>query len=174
MTTDTAQVRIVFQGQCPKLTARGKGLLGYDLGIDDTNGNHFLRISSNAQGGTCSFEWIQLSVVESILAKRDEKDKPFSAVTFKKAYVRRSANNHGYLAAILKAERVISSFPEKPIHLSYLSFDAIKAKIIKLSAEKTEHPDLVAADVKTRSERKKARSDSANKVVTRKEKTTPS
>lgn len=31
-------IRILFRGTCPKLTARGKGDLSYEIGIDEDSG----------------------------------------------------------------------------------------------------------------------------------------
>jgi len=60
--------RILYRGECPKLTTRGKGTLAYEFGVNDANGQVFLRIAANSQGGTCSFEWIPLKTVEDPLA----------------------------------------------------------------------------------------------------------
>jgi hypothetical protein len=127
-------------------------MLSYEFGV---NGELYIRIAANSQGGTCSFEWISLKTVEDLLENNDEKI--FSAVLFRKAFVSKSANNHGYLAAILKAEKVIGSAPEQPTKLTYLSFDSIKDQLNKLKTE--DLPDLVAADLKERE---------ANQVVQKK------
>ncbi len=54
---ETATIRIIYRGDCPKLTPRGKGKLSYEFGV---NGEIYIRIAANSQGGTCSFEWIPL------------------------------------------------------------------------------------------------------------------
>ncbi|MCP4339600.1 MAG: hypothetical protein GY799_12090, partial [Desulfobulbaceae bacterium] len=96
-----------------KLTARGKGSLSYELGIDDVSKEQFIRVSANSQGGTFSFEWISLQSIETLIEKPDPKNPDFTAVLFKKAFVGRSANNHGYLAAILREENVIAHDPQQ-------------------------------------------------------------
>jgi hypothetical protein len=154
-TTKTPTIRIIYRGECPKLTSRGKGTLSYEFGV---NGEIFIRIAANSQGGTCSFEWIPLKTIEELLVNNKEN---FSAVLFTKAFVSKSANNHGYLAAILKAVKVIGLAPDQPTKLAYLSFDSIKDQLNQLKTE--DLPDLVAADLKEREARKQQRQSAAVK-----------
>jgi hypothetical protein len=147
----TKTIRIINRGDCPKLTTRGQGTLSYEFGVKDDV--FFIRIAANSQGGTCSFEWIQLQTVEGLL--ENNKEKNFSAILFRKAFVSRSANNHGYLAAILKAVKVIGADPQYPAKLTFLSFDSIKDQ---LNQSKTEDlPDLVAAALMEREAKKQQR-----------------
>ncbi len=83
------------------------------------------------------------------------KEESFSAVIFRKAFISKSANNHGYLAAILKAVKVIGADPQFPAKLAYLSFDSIKDQLNHLKTE--DLPDLVAADLIEREARKQQR-----------------
>jgi hypothetical protein len=141
-------VRIIYRGECPKLTPRGQGTLSYEFGLNDDE--LLIRIAANSQGGTCSFEWIPLQTVEGLLENNNEKN--FSAILFRKAFVSRSANNHGYLAAILKAVKVIGVSPEQPAKLTFLSFDSIKDQLNHLKTE--DLPDLIAAARKEREAKK--------------------
>lgn len=136
------------RGECPKLTPRGQGILSYEFGVSDDA--FFIRIAANSQGGTCSFEWIPLQTVESLL--EDNVGESFPAAVLKKVFISRSANNHGYLAAILKAVKVIGAAPDHPAKLTYLSFDSIKDHLDKLKTQ--DLPDLVAAARKEREARK--------------------
>ena len=144
---ETPTVRIIDRGECPKLTPRGQGILSYEFGMSDDA--FFIRIAANSQGGTCSFEWIPLQTVESLLKDAEES---FPAVIFKKAFISRSANNHGYLAAILKAVKVIGVAPDQPAKLTFLSFDSIKDHLDKLKTQ--DLPDHVAAARKEREAKK--------------------
>ena len=146
-----SKIRIVYQGECSKLTARGKGTLSYELSIDDVSKEQFIRIAGNSQGGTYSFEWISLQSLEPLLEKPDPN---FTAVLFKKVFVGRSANNHGYLAAILREENVIAHDPQQASQLTYLSFKEIKAKIRSLQSKNIDLPDHIAASLKSREEKK--------------------
>ena len=144
--------RIIYHGECPKLTPRGQGVLSYEFGVNEDE--IFIRIAANSQGGTCSFEWIPLKTVEDLLENNGKES--FSAVIFRKAFISKSANNHGYLAAILKAVKIIGSDPQQPAKLAYLSFDSIKDQLDHLMTE--DLPDLVAADLKEREARKQQNS----------------
>ena len=139
-----SRIRIVFQGECSKLTARGKGALSYELGVESKE--HFIRIAGNSQGGTYSVEWISIKSVETLLENPDPKNPAITAVLFKKVFVGRSANNHGYLAAILREENVIAHDPQQATQLTYLSFKEIKAKIKSL--QDIDLPDHIAASLK--------------------------
>jgi biotin operon repressor len=140
----TTKIRIVFQGECNKLTARGQGKLSYELGVDDTTDENFIRIAGNSQGGTCSFEWINLQTIENMMDYREPEEINFNAILFQKAFISRSANNHGYLAAILKAENVIGHALEQSSQLTGLSFDGIKEKIQTLQKEGIDLLDHIA------------------------------
>ena len=156
-------VRIIYRGECPKLTPRGQGVLSYEFGL---NGDElFIRIAANSQGGTCSFEWIPLQTMESLL---EDAEASFSAVIFRKAFISRSANNHGYLAAILKAVKVIGVSLDHPAKLSFLSFDSIKDQLSHLKEE--DLPDLVAAARKEREANKQAKTVEAAIPVDKPEK----
>lgn len=146
------KIRIIYQGECSKLTARGKGSLSYELGVESKE--QFIRVSGNSQGGTYSFEWISLKTVEALL---ENPDPNFTTVLFKKVFIGRSANNHGYLAAILREENVIAHDPQQASQLTYLSFDGIKAKIKSL--HDIDLPDHIAASLKEKkaTTRKKGR-----------------
>lgn len=156
------QVRIVFKGQCKKLTARGVGLLAYELGTGVNSDACFIRISGNETSGTCSFEWIKLETIENLLKQRPESDKPFNAKLFQKAFISRSVNNHGYLAAVLKSEGVISSSAENPTLLSVVSFTAIRDRISALTKDGIDLTDHIALEQAGR-EKKRAEQSKSTK-----------
>ncbi len=152
-TNETPTVRIIDRGECPKLTPRGQGILSYEFGVGDDA--FFIRIAANSQGGTCSFEWIPLKTIEDLL--KNNAEESFSAILFRKAFISKSANNHGYLAAILKAVKVIGASTEQPAKLTFLSFDSIKDQLNHLKTEDVDLPDLVAAALKEREAKKQQR-----------------
>lgn len=119
-------IKTVYQGTCPKLSARGVGDLSYELGTDEM-GNGHIRISANASSGAYSNEWLSLARIRSVL--NPKAGQPFSSMVFKDLFHRRSTNNHGYLAAILKAEGVISLLPGKPVVLTLGDWGPLDQKI---------------------------------------------
>ncbi|QQA60760.1 hypothetical protein JC965_22885 [Aeromonas caviae] len=112
---------VIKSAKAPKISARASGLLHYEVGKNDEE-RYALRITANDTGGLFSKHWLSL---DDILALLDLlKDAPFKSVALKALFVRGSANNHGFLAAILRAEKLlIAAEPDSPFHLAGLSFN---------------------------------------------------
>ena len=110
---------VIKSSKAPKISARASGLLHYDVGKND-EGRYALRITANDTGGLFSKHWLSL---DDILALLDIlKDAPFKSVALKALFVRGSANNHGFLAAILRAEKLlVAAEPNSPFHRAGLS-----------------------------------------------------
>lgn len=110
---------VIKSAKAPKISARASGLLHYEVGKND-EGRYALRITANDTGGLFSKHWLSL---DDILALLDIlKDAPFKSVALKALFVRGSANNHGFLAAILRAEKLlVASEPNSPFHRVGLS-----------------------------------------------------
>ena len=110
---------VIKSAKAPKISARASGLLHYDVGKND-EGRYALRITANDTGGLFSKHWLSL---DDILALLDIlKDAPFKSVALKALFVRGSANNHGFLAAILRAEMLlVAAEPNSPFHRVGLS-----------------------------------------------------
>ena len=110
---------VIKSAKAPKISARASGLLHYDVGKND-EGRYALRITANDTGGLFSKHWLSL---DDILALLDIlKDAPFKSVALKALFVRGSANNHGFLAAILGAEKLlVAAEPNSPFHRAGLS-----------------------------------------------------
>ena len=110
---------VIKSAKAPKISARASGLLHYDVGKND-EGRYALRITANDTGGLFSKHWLSL---DDILALLDIlKDAPFKSVALKALFVRGSANNHGFLAAILRAEKLlVATEPNSPFHRVGLS-----------------------------------------------------
>ena len=110
---------VIKSAKAPKISARASGLLHYEVGKND-EGRYALRITANDTGGLFSKHWLSL---DDILALLDIlKDAPFKSVALKALFVRGSANNHGFLAAILRAEKLlVAAEPNSPFHRIGLS-----------------------------------------------------
>lgn len=146
-------VRIIFQGKSPKLTSRGRGDLLYELGVDDTHAA-FIRISGNESSGASSHEWIELIKIQTLLTSHAEREKSFAAVVLDVLFTRRSANNSGYLAAILVTEKVLTILPGKPVMLGSGSWEHIWLKIKQLEESEISLPDHIAIAAQKRAEKK--------------------
>lgn len=110
---------VIKSSKAPKISARASGLLHYDVGKND-EGRYALRITANDTGGLFSKHWLSL---DDILALLDIlKDAPFKSVALRALFVRGSANNHGFLAAILRSEKLlVAAEPNSPFHRVGLS-----------------------------------------------------
>jgi len=147
-------VRILFQGNCPKLTTRGRGDLSYELGIDEGTEESYVRISANVSSGAFSNEWIALGQIRGLLDLKTQQQKAFSAVAMEGLFSRRSANNYGYLAAVLIAEGAMVVLPGKPVMLSLDTWEHLLQKILLLKEEGIRLTDHIAFTAKDRAEKK--------------------
>ncbi len=147
-------LRILYLGTCPKLTTRGRGDLSYELGIDDVTGDSYVRISANVSSGAFSNEWLALGRIRALLDLKTEQQKTFSAVAMESLFLRRSANNYGYLAAVLKAEGVITVLPGKPVMLSCGDWDQIQQKIQALKDKGVSLTDHIAIAANLKAEKR--------------------
>jgi hypothetical protein len=118
---------VIKSAKAPKISARASGLLHYDVGKND-EGRYALRITANDTGGLFSKHWLSL---DDILALLDIlKDAPFKSVALRALFVRGSANNHGFLAAILRAEKLlVAAEPNTPFHRVGLSLSDWSAQL---------------------------------------------
>ncbi|WP_438833533.1 hypothetical protein ACPDZI_17860 [Aeromonas oralensis] len=118
---------VIKSAKAPKISARASGLLHYEVGKND-DGRYALRITANDTGGLFSKHWLSL---DDILALLDIlKDAPFKSVALRALFVRGSANNHGFLAAILRAEKLlVAAEPNSPFHRVGLSLSDWSAEL---------------------------------------------
>ncbi len=99
-------LRIIKKDQCSKISSPDEPTLTYHVGYDDNRKSHHLRITHNSTGGFFSNEWISL---DSILVAIEgcEPGKPFKALVLNNLDQSKSANNHGFLSAALRAEKIL-------------------------------------------------------------------
>jgi hypothetical protein len=103
----TNNTRIISKKKGKLLSPTAKGTLTFNVGHNDQSKSLHFRIVTNTGGGFFSNEWIAL---DDILACIEEQptDEPFKALIFRQLYVAsRSSNNHGFLAAALRAEGIL-------------------------------------------------------------------
>ena len=98
-------MKVTKSGECPKLSS---GTLTYELGTED--GEQYIRVAANPGGGRFSNEWVSVKKIEELL---QEAGPEFSSTIFREVFVSKSTNNAGFLAAILKAEKVIGPAGKK-------------------------------------------------------------
>lgn len=94
-----------------KLGARAEGSIYYNVLADNERQLLFIAITGNKGGGYFSKEHVDISMIETCL-DRTASAKPFPSKTFKEAFVGRSSNNAGFLAAVLRHEGLLAAAPE--------------------------------------------------------------
>ena len=107
---DEPKINIIKDATCQ--TSSGKSTLGYQVGIDES-GATVLSIRYNSGGGFFSNrEWIAYDDIRNTI---DTADNPESikSLNFRKLYKGKSANNPGFLVAVLVAEGILERVPEK-------------------------------------------------------------
>lgn len=95
------------QVRIPKRSERAIGFLTYAVGVDDT-GVVYLSICENEGGGYFSSEWVSLPHLRECLADSMAEGSSVTASLLRRAYVSRSVNNGGFLAAILLHEGLLT------------------------------------------------------------------
>ncbi len=89
----------------PKLGERSSGRITYQSSVGP-DGECFIAISGNDSSGYFSREPVSLTTVEKCLPD-SPLDKPFTVRALRAAFVGRSVNNAGFLAAALRTEGLI-------------------------------------------------------------------
>jgi hypothetical protein len=110
---DTPDMEIVKTIECSKLGKKAIGSLGYQVGFVKANNSLHVRIVSNESGGYFSKEWVPIDAVKSCLTPEIRAGNTFSATALKPAYISRSQNNAGFLAAALKSEGFFRGVADK-------------------------------------------------------------
>jgi hypothetical protein len=110
-TDDKPQPTIkVLEKTCP--TSSGKSTLGYQIRSDDA-GEIFLTVVSNTGGGFFSAgEWISLSDIQAAIEAWPD-DAPITSMAFGRLYRGKSANNPGFLTAVLVAEGLLEPLGDR-------------------------------------------------------------
>ncbi len=111
--------KVIRKGSAPKLRDESQ-LVQYELGHVD--GKLSLRITSNDKDGLFSNEAIPVSKITECLAKQ-AKGADFTSRVLHPAFTKKSSNNAGFLAAILRKEKVLTAREEK-LFLHELAIEA--------------------------------------------------
>jgi hypothetical protein len=106
-------IQVIKDATCP--TTSGKSTLGYQIGVDPEGDIHF-QVTSNDGGGFFSIEWVSLSDIQEAIETWPE-DQPITSMAFCKIFRGKSANNAGFLVAVLLAEGLLEPIgEEKRVH----------------------------------------------------------
>ena len=97
----------------PKLGERAIGHLVYQVAVGES-GAVYLAVTGNGGSGYFSREWVALSRIRAVLKPYQESGQTFPTPILRPAYVNRSNNNGGFLAAILRHEGLLTAAPDQP------------------------------------------------------------
>ena len=101
---------LLKEGTAPKLGARAEGSISYNVLACKERRQLFIAITGNKGGGYFSKEHVAISKIEACLGS-SSATKPSPSKTFKEAFISRSSNNAGFLAAVLRHEGLLGAAP---------------------------------------------------------------
>jgi hypothetical protein len=114
-----SQYKTVLVGQAKTLSAKSKGLIGFELALNTDDKCRYLRMTSNSNGGLFSKAWVSLEVLFELL-EQQALDKPFKSSIFKAVIKGGSANNVSFLSAVLRCDEmslILKSEKSQFLHL---------------------------------------------------------
>lgn len=121
---------LLKDGKCKKLGKHAEGGIKYQILASDDRKHLHIRITDNEGGGYYSKEIVPFDLVELHL---DDcvPDKPFPSKALKDAFKGKSSNNAGFLAAILRAEDLLTAAPDAETqHVRHGDMATWKAKLL--------------------------------------------
>ena len=104
---------LIELGQAEKISPKASGMLTWQLAMSETDNELYLRLLANGSGGLFSKDWISLSKIESVLEVQPITG--FTSGVFRPLFKEASANNSGFLAAVLRSPDIclLEAHPEK-------------------------------------------------------------
>jgi hypothetical protein len=98
-------------GKAPKTGSRSQGYLHYRILTDTAQQQLYITLIGNDGDGCYSKEIVPFDKIEQCLHGIDTS-KPIASKRFQPAFIGKSANNAGFLAAILRAELLLAPAPD--------------------------------------------------------------
>ena len=104
---------LIETGQAEKISPKASGMLTWQLAMSETDNELYLRLLANGSGGLFSKDWVPLSKIESVLEVQPITG--FTSGVFRPLFKGASANNSGFLAAVLRSPDIclLEAHPEK-------------------------------------------------------------
>lgn len=98
-------------GTAMKLGKQAAGSISYEILTDRERSEPMIKITGNDGGGYVSKEILSFRKIEDCV-KKQEPDQPFPSKVLQAVFTGRSTNNGGFLAAILRAEKLLALAPD--------------------------------------------------------------
>ncbi|SGY81479.1 Putative uncharacterized protein [Moritella viscosa] len=125
---------IVLSGKGKKLSPKTDNHVFFDLAKNDEDSELYLRLSANEGGGLHSKNWVLLQSIITILD--EQAQKPFKSTVLKSVFTSSSANNPGFLAAILRSNDIgliTQSGKSVFLHVLATDYEEKKTKLLQLA-----------------------------------------
>jgi hypothetical protein len=113
----------IKQGQCPLISVKSNGQIQYRITTDATH-QRYVQLLAATSGGFLSPDKIADQNITKVLRSISD-DAHFSSTLFNPLFKGKSANNAGFLAAVLRAEGVITQSKNHTYKHRILNIDAI-------------------------------------------------
>ncbi|WP_348696478.1 hypothetical protein [Duganella fentianensis] len=101
---------LLRSGTAKKVSKYGDGSISYQVLADADRTTIYITITGNNGGGYFSRERVPFDAIEACV-KKCEPERPFPSKTLQSAFVGRSANNAGFMVAVLRAEDLLCPAP---------------------------------------------------------------
>lgn len=125
-------ILLIESGQAEKISPKASGMLTWQLARSEADNVLHLRLIANGSGGLFSKDWIPITKIESVL--ENQPATGFTSGVFKSLFKGASANNAGFLAAVLRSPDIclLEGHPDKLFtHVLYPDW---RERMNKLSA----------------------------------------
>ena len=99
-------IKVTKSAETTSLT--GTGVLGYEIGLDDSGVTHY-RISANNAGGFFSKEWVSWPAIYGVCNGHTQ----ITSILFRALFKGKSVNTAGFLMAVLQQEGLVQRVPGK-------------------------------------------------------------
>ncbi|MFM0597312.1 hypothetical protein [Paraburkholderia dilworthii] len=141
-TTSDNTYLLLRSGEARKVGQRATGVIRYDILTNSEHTKVFMRITGNDGGGYFSREAIDFDkTFDCVASYRDDRSLP--SKLFASAFMGKSSNNAGFLAAILRAEHLLDAAPGSDFQ-HVVSGDWTAWKVDTLKLQGTPLADLAA------------------------------
>lgn len=125
---------LIENGKALKLSPKTKNHVFFQLAQKQDDQKLYLRMSGNENGGLFSKEWINVDALFELLD--ENKDKTIKSTVLKSLFKGGSANNCGFLAAVLRCKDIgLLTQSEKSVFVHRLSdgYDKNKEKLLGMA-----------------------------------------
>lgn len=128
----TPSVRVFKRGKCPNLS--GKATLSYEVGIGHSGNVVWIRLTANSGGGMFNADWVSTDDIIKVFGTGKQSTTSHALVGLFKG---KSANNAGFLMAVLKHLSIVKPSKDKPKAFELDKADAVIKELAKTAASKT-------------------------------------